>query len=104
MINTPNNPPSVPFFRELGWVQLRSFGLNFRAEYDRVPHLEPLLLYAAAPRMKPKVIPLAVSTEGGRAEILKLEGLMMELSLTAKTPLRTSKAIVPKGLELPSGQ
>ena len=64
---------------------LGTFPLVFRGAYERIPHLEPVVMMVAAPRMEPKAKPLVLSTDGRTATEFASDGWL--ITLDGKEPL-----------------
>ena len=46
----------TPIFKGLGSRTVAAFGVSFRSGYQEMPHYEPVLMLAEAPRMTPRAI------------------------------------------------
>jgi len=63
---TPDYPP---IFRQLHSTKLGFFNITFRAMYEHLPHYEPLIWIAEAPRMQPKSGVSIIVTDGHTIEL-----------------------------------
>ena len=70
-----------------GPVSLGTIPLIFRTTYESIPHLEPVVLMVAAPRMEPRVKAVVLSTDGSRVEMLEANESEWNISLDGKDAL-----------------
>ncbi len=64
---TPDHPP---IFRQLRSTEVGFLIITFRTRYEHLPHYEPLIWIAEAPRMQPKSGASIIVTDGHTIELL----------------------------------
>lgn len=63
---TPDYPP---IFRQLHSTEVGFLNITFKAKYEQLPHYEPLIWIAEAPRMQPKSGASIIVTDGHTIEL-----------------------------------
>lgn len=62
-------PESPPIFKELQPTVVGLFDMTFRAQYQNIPHFEPLLWVAESPKMEPRCSGNILITDGRFVEL-----------------------------------